>query len=226
LAEYLRSRWIRLVGSEIAWAVNENLLRDRSFDVVNLRGKTLLGVERDGSVGTQKLAEELYLLLRAGNFPEAIAIWKANSTEAADSPIRKMLLATLSASAADDLFSNNIWRGLWLTEQIESMLTSEAMRDPAVSLGMLRLGTQLILAGSDESKVVSARESFNALMAAMAPRYWFVAFGQNLLTAAAETHATKKELQAAVDQLRRLTNQLPDSAELRKQLTEALQKLH
>ena len=42
LAEYLRSRWIRLAGSEIFWEANENLLHDRSFDVVNLRGTTLL----------------------------------------------------------------------------------------------------------------------------------------------------------------------------------------
>jgi hypothetical protein len=46
-----------------------------------------------------------------------------------------------------------------------------------------------------------------------------------LLAAATETDATKKERQAVVDQLRRLTDQLPDSAELRQQLTEALQKL-
>jgi WD40 repeat protein len=44
LAEYLSSRWIRLVGSEIVWEVNGNLLRDRAFDVVNLRGTTLLGM--------------------------------------------------------------------------------------------------------------------------------------------------------------------------------------
>src|SRR5271165_4292311 len=143
LAEYLRSRWIRFAGSEVAWESNDNLLRDRSFDVVNLRGTTLLGIERSGSVGSQKLTEELSLLLRAGNFPEAIAIWKATSTEAAVLPIRRMLLAALSASAADDLFLKTRWRGLWLTEQMQSMITAEAMLDPAVSLGMLRLDTQL-----------------------------------------------------------------------------------
>ena len=226
MAEYLRSRWIRLVGSEMVWEVNDNLLRDRSFDVVNLRGTTLLGIERSGSVGSQKLSEELSLLLRAGNFPEAIAIWNATSAEAADSPIRRMLLAALSASAADDLFSDTRWRGLWLTEQMQSMITSEAMLDPAVSLGMLRLDTQLALAGSDERKVVSVRESFNARIAGMAPRSWFVALGRNLLAAATETDATKKERQAAVDQLRRLTRQIPDSPELRHLLEEALRELH
>ena len=59
----------------------------------------------------------------------------------------------------------------------------------------------------------------------MAPRSWFVALGRNLLAAATETDATKKERQAALDQLRRLTEQLPDSAELRQMLTEALGKL-
>jgi hypothetical protein len=89
---------------------------------------------------------------------------------------------------------------------------------------MLRLDTQLALAGSDERKVVSVRESFNARVAGMAPRSWFVALGRNLLAAAAKTDATDKERQAAVEQLRRLTNQLPDSPELRQMLTDALHK--
>ena len=225
LAEYLRSRWIRLVGSEMVWEANENLLHDRSFDVVNLRGTTLLGIERSGLVGSPKLAKELSLFLRTGNFPEAVAIWNATSAEGANSPIREMLLGAFSATAADDLFSNITWRGLWLTEQIQSMITPEAMLDPAISLGMLRLDTQLALAGSDETKVVSVRESLNERLAGMAPRSWFVALGRNLLAAATETDATKKERQGALDQLRRLTKQLPDSAELRQLLTEALSKM-
>jgi WD domain, G-beta repeat len=171
LAEYLRSRWVRLAGSEIFWEANENLLHDRSFDVVNLRGTTLLGIERSGSVGSQKLTEELSLFLHAGNFPQAIANWNATSAEAAESPIRRMLLAALSASAANDLFLHTRWRGLWLIEQMQSMITSEAMLDPAVSLGMLRLVTQLALAGFDETKVVSVRESLSARIAGMAPRF-------------------------------------------------------
>src|SRR5271166_4934539 len=227
LAEYLHSRWIRLSSSEseMVWEVNENLSRDRSFDVVPSRMTTLLGIERSGSVDSQKLPEKLSLLLRVGNFPEAIAIWNATSAEAADSPIREMLLAALSASAADDLFLKTRWRGLWLTEQMQSMITSEAMLDPAVSLGMLRLDTQLALAGSDETEVVSVRESFNALMAAMAPQNWFVALGRNLVAAATDTDATNKERQAALDELRRLTKQIPDSAELRQMLAGALRNL-
>jgi hypothetical protein len=216
LAEYLRSRWIRLVGSEMFWGVNENLFRDRSFDVINQRGTTLLSIERSGLVGSQKLREELSLLLRAGSFSEAIAIWKATSAEAADSPIRCMLLADLSVSAANDLLTKAPWRGLWLTEQIQSMITSEAMLDPAVSLGMLRLDTQLALVGSDEREVVSVRNSFNARIAGMAPQSWFVALGRRLLAVATKADATKEERQAALDELRRLTKQLPDSPELRK----------
>jgi len=225
LAQYLRSRWIRLAGSEIVREGNENLFRDQSFDVVNLRGTTLLDIERNGSVDSEKLPEELFLLLRADNFPEAIAIWKATSADAAGSPIRRMLLVALLASAADDLFSKTWWRGLWLTEQMQSMITSEAMVDPAVSLGMLRLATQLTLAGSDETKVVSVRNSFNTRIAIMAPRSWLVAFGRNLLAIVTKTDATEEERQRAVDQLRRLTEQLPDSAELRQQLEEALSKV-
>jgi hypothetical protein len=209
----------------MVWEVNDNLLCDRKFGIVGLAGTTLLGIERSGSGGPQKLPEELSLLLRVGNFPEAIAIWKTTSAEAADSPIRRMLLAAISASAADDLFLKTQWRALWLTEQMQSMITSEAMLDPAVSLGLLRLDTQLDLA-DDEREVVSVRNSFNARIAGMAPRSWFVAVGRNLLAAATETDATKKGRQAALDQLRRLTNQFPDSAELRQQLTEALQKVH
>ena len=224
-AAYLRSRWFRLVGSEVVWEPNANLLQDRSFDVVNLQETTLLGLERSGLSGSQKLREQLSLLLRAGNLPGALAIWKGAPAEAADSPIRRMLLAALSASAADDLLSNSRWRALWLTEQIQSMITSEAILDQAVSLGMLRLDTQLALAGSDETEVGSVRESFNARITGMAPRSWFVALGRNLVTATTDTDVTKKERQAALDQLRRLTKQLPDSAELRQQLIEALQKL-
>jgi WD40 repeat protein len=224
LAEYLRSRWLRLVGSKMVWGMNENLLSDRSFNVVNLRGTTLLGIERSSAVGPQKLSEELCLLLRTGNCAEAIAIWNGRSAETADLPIREMLLAALSATAADDLFSNTTWRGIRLTEQLQPILTSEAMLDPAVSLGMLRLGTQLVLAGSGNPEIASVRESLDARMAGTAPPFWFVALGRNLLAAATATDATRNERQAVVDQLRRLTDQQPDSAELRQQLTEALQK--
>jgi hypothetical protein len=106
------------------------------------------------------------------------------------------------------------------------MITSEAMLDPAVSLGILRLDTQLALAGSDETNVVSVRESFNARIAGMAPQSWFVALGRNLLAVATETDATKEERQRALDQLRRLTEQLPDSAELRRMLADALRNFH
>ena len=131
-------------------------------------------LERSSSGRSQESPEELFLLLRANNFPEAMAIWNATSTEAADSSIRRMLLAALSASAASDLSSNTRWRGLWLAEQMESMITSEAMLDPAVSLGMLRLDTQLDLAGSDERRVVAIRESFNLRVAGLArdPGSW------------------------------------------------------
>jgi hypothetical protein len=225
LAEYLRSRWIRLVGSEVIWEANDNLLRDRPFGVINPRGKTLLGIERSGSVGSQKLSEALSLLLYAGNYPEAIAIWKAASAGFTDLSNRKILLAALSSYAADDLFSHTDWRAFWLTEQIQTMITPESMLDPAVSLGMLRLSTQLALAGSDERKIVSVRESFNARIVNVAPRSWFGALGWNLLAASTKTDATKKERQAAVEQLRRLTRQFPDSSELRDLLAEALSKL-
>src|SRR4029077_11029300 len=147
------------------------------------------------------------------------------SGEAADSPIRRILLAALSASVADELLTDTQWRALWLTEQMQSMITPEAMLDPAVSLGMLHLDTQLALAGSVDKQVVADRESCNARIASIAPRSWFVALGQNLLDIVTKTHATEKERQAAVKQLRGLTRQIPDSPELRELLAEALSKL-
>jgi hypothetical protein len=101
------------------------------------------------------------------------------------------------------------------------MITPDAMLDPAVSLGMLQLDTQLAFAGSGE--VASMRDSFDARLASIAPRIWFEALGRKLLTAANEPQATAEQRQAAVDKLRRLTTQLPDSAELQQQLTEAVQ---
>ena len=97
---------------------------------------------------------------------------------------------------------------------MQPILTSEAMLDPAVSIGMLHLSTQLVLLGADDAGTDSVRESFYAHIADMAPQSWFVALGRNLLTAATKTDATPKQRQAALDQLRRLTEQLPDSAEL------------
>jgi WD40 repeat protein/class 3 adenylate cyclase len=221
LAEYLRSRWIRLAGSEVVWEMNENLLTDRSFGLINLPQATLLGIERARSVRSQKLSEELCLLLRADNCPEAIRIWNTAPPEALDLATREMLLTALLASAANDLSSSITWRGLWLTEQVQSMITPDAMLDPAVSLGMLQLDTQLAFAGSGE--VASMRDSFDARLASIAPRIWFEALGRKLLTAANEPQATAEQRQAAVDKLRRLTTQLPDSAELQQQLTEAVQ---
>jgi hypothetical protein len=52
-------------------------------------------------------------------------------------------------------------------------------------------------------------------------RSWFVALGRKLLAAATEADATKEGRLAALDQLRRLTEALPDSAELRQLLAEA-----
>ena len=168
------------------------------------------------------------MLLRAGNFPGAVAIWKATPAEAADPAIRRLLLADLSVSASDDLLSNTSWRALWLTEQIQAIIiiTPQAMLDPAVSLAMLRLGTRLTLAGAAETKVASVSESFSVRLTGLAPRSWFVALGQNLLAAATETDATKQEREAVLAELRHLTNQMPDSPELQHLLAEALSKLH
>ena len=137
-----------------------------------------------------------------------------------------MLLIALSTCAADDLFLNTRWRGLWLTEQIQAIITSEAMADPAVSLAMLRLYTQLALDGSDDREVVSFRENFNAHVAALAPQSWFVALGQTLLSVAMGADTKKKERQAALDQLGRLAKQLPGCVELSRLRAEALRKLH
>ena len=142
LAQYVRSGWIRLVGSEMVWRANDNLLRDQSFHVANMRQTTVLGVELSGALSSKKFAEELPLFLHAGNCPGAIALWNARPAEAADLSMREELLASLSAFAADDLLRKITWRGIWLTEQIEAILSSEAMLNPAVSLGMLRLSTQ------------------------------------------------------------------------------------
>jgi hypothetical protein len=201
--------------------MNENLLTDRSFGLINLPQATLLGVERAGSALSQKLSEKLCLLLRAGNCAEAITIWNTAPAEALDLATRQMLLTGLLASAANDLSSSTTWRGLSLTKQIQLMLTPDAMTDPAVSLGMLQLDTLLAIAGSGEVALV--RDSFDARLASIAPRVWFETLGRKMLAAANEPHATVEQRQAAVDKLRRLTTQLPDSAELQQQLTEALQ---
>ena len=92
-AEYLRARWVRCVDSEVVWELNDDLLHDRSFEVVNLRRTTLLDIERGGLSDSQKLREKLSLLLRAGNLPGAVAIWKSAPAESADSATLRLLLA-------------------------------------------------------------------------------------------------------------------------------------
>jgi energy-coupling factor transporter ATP-binding protein EcfA2 len=52
-------------------------------------------------------------------------------------------------------------------------------------------------------------------------RSWYVALGRKLLAAATEADATKEGRLAALDQLRRLSEALPESAELRQLLAEA-----
>ena len=170
--------------------------KSASFEVVNLRGATLLGIERSSLSGAQKLREQLSLLLHAGNLPGAVGIWKATPREAADPANRRLLLAALSVSAADDLLSNTTWRALWLTEQIQAIIKPDAMLDPAVSLAMLRLGTRLTLAGSADTKVASASESFSVRLTGVAPALWFVALGQNLLAAATDPDATEQDREA------------------------------
>ena len=95
------------------------------------------------------------------------------------------------------------------------------MLDPAVSLGMLELDTRLALAASNE--VAPVRDGFDAKLAGVAPRYWFESLGRKLLAVAVGTHAAREERQAAIDRLRGLTTQLPDSTELGQELVEALQ---
>jgi WD40 repeat protein len=200
LAEYLRSRWVRLVGSEMVWEINtDNLLHDRKFEPVNLRGANLLSIERNGLPGSEKLRQELSLLLRAANYSSAVAVWNAALPNSADQSARRLFLTGLCAVAADDLASATRWRGLWLVRQIQSILTPEAMADPAVSLTMLRLSTQLAALGADDTTVVSVCKSFNACIAGMAPRPWLVGLGRNLLVATTETDATgaAKRIEAA-----------------------------
>ncbi|MBV9491174.1 MAG: WD40 repeat domain-containing protein [Verrucomicrobia bacterium] len=223
LAQYLHAHWIRLAGSDVVWESNTDLLRDQSFDVVNLRGPTLLRVERSGLAGSKQLAEELRLLLRAANFAEALAIWKAAPAPPENSPLHRMLLATLSVSAADDVSARISWRGLWLTETVQSLVTAQTMQDPAVSLAMLRLSTQLALAGADDPQIAATRDSLNARLEGLVPQTWFMALAQDLLAAMKEPQVTAQQRAAALEQLRRLAGKVPDEVrELLEQTTSRL----
>lgn len=65
-------------------------------------------------------------------------------------------------------------------------MTSESMLDPAVSLSILRLDTQLACFASDEVEATSLRDGFNEHMAGFESRSWQAEFGQNLLAAIVE----------------------------------------
>ena len=99
------------------------------------------------------------------------------------------------------------------------------MADPAISLGMLRLSTQLSLLGADDAEISSVRESFYALLADFAPRSWFVVLSENLQAAATKADATEKQRQAVLDQMRRLIELMPDAAEFRQTLGKTLETL-
>jgi hypothetical protein len=64
------------------------------------------------------------------------------------------------------------------------------MVDPTVSLATLRLGTQLVLAGADDTELDSVRDSYT-LLATFAPRSWFVALSQNLQAVATKADVTE-----------------------------------
>src|SRR5262249_16263553 len=138
---------------------------------------------------------------------------------------RCLFLAGLCARAADDLASATRWRGLWLVRQIQSVLTKEAMIDPAVSLGVLRLSTQLAVLGANDAEISSIRESFYAFLADFAPQSWFVALSGNLQAAATKADATQKQRKAVLDQMRRLIELMPDAAEFRQALATTVETL-
>ena len=163
--------------------------------------------------------------LRAANHSSAVAVWNAALPKSADASARGLLLGVLCASAADDLSSAARWRGLWLVRQIQSILTQEAMADAAVSLGMLRLGTQLALLGADDAEIDSVRESFYARLAGFTPRSWLITLIGNLQAVAANADATEKQRQAILDQMRRLIEWMPDAVELRQTLAKTLETL-
>jgi WD40 repeat protein len=219
-AEYVRSGWVRFVGSEMVLEeTNDNLLGDRQFGV-------WLGLERSSLASSQNLEEEVSLLLRAGNLQGAILVWNDVPSGSASLQARRMLLENLCASAADDLPFAARWHALWLSQRIQSILTPEAMIDPAVSAAMLRLESQLVLAGADDPELDSVREGFEARLASVADRTWWVACARNLQTSAQKQTLTEIERQAVLRKIRLWIEAMPNTPDLRRILADTLATLN
>lgn len=160
------------------------------------------------------------MLLRSAKYSNAVEVWNAALPKAADLSARCLLLASLCASAADDLSFNVQWRGLWLTQQVQLVLTPKAMADAAVSLATLRLATKLVLADFGDTELDLVRDSFYTRLAGFAPRSWFVALSRNLQTVTTRVDTTEKAHQAVLDHMRRLIACVPNDTELRETLAE------
>jgi hypothetical protein len=131
----------------------------------------------------------------------------------------------MCVSAAEDLSSVTRWRGLWLVRKIQSILTPETLADPAVSLGILRLGTQLVFLGAADAGIDSARESFYARLAGFVPQSWLIALIGNLKAFATKADATDRQRQAILNQMRRFAEWMPDAVEIQQTLANALETL-
>jgi hypothetical protein len=173
LAEYLSGGWVELQGNELAWHVNDNITRDRAFPVINTRPDTLIGLRAAEGRNADARGEDLVMLLRADNFPSAVSVWSVRDRETPkDAALRKVFLAAACARATDDLKNDRRWRGLWLISQLTPELTSEALGDPAVSLGALELATVLATSNSADTKLVTTRDALLQRLRAVAPRTW------------------------------------------------------
>ena len=182
LAEYLRGGWVELRGNQLAWQnVSDNLIRDRTFPVINTRSDTLIGLRAAELRNADARGDDLVILLRADNFPSAASLWSVRAAETPnDATLRKVFLAAACARATDDLKNDRRWRGLWLTSQLTSALTSEALAEPPVSLGALELATVLATADPADAELVTTRDALLQRLRAVAPPQWHDAFAQRM----------------------------------------------
>jgi hypothetical protein len=182
LAEYLKGSWVELRGNELAWQnASDSLMRDRTFPIINTGSDTLIGLRAAEVRNADARGDDLLILLSADNFPSAVSMWSARAAETPNgAALCKVFLAAACARATDDLKNDRRWRGLWLTSQLTSTFTSEALAEPAVSLGALELAAVLATSDPTDAKFVTTRDALLQRLRAVAPPSWHEALAQRI----------------------------------------------
>ena len=105
LIAYLQD-WVKLEGSKLVWLdTTDNLFTECQFPVLNAPPGRLVALYGQKGLEAQWREECVLNLLRAQNWPAAVAAWKQISTNGAPPlSLRKSFVMSIAVAAADDVY--------------------------------------------------------------------------------------------------------------------------